>query len=69
MTNKGEHMKHYKSKEMLYRLSKELQELRMLHKIQQDALLNCYNENLDYGHIFAVDTIYDEKLKNIIKNL
>lgn len=61
-------MKNFRNKEALYRISKDLKELYSLHKIQQEALYNCYDENRDYGHIFAIDTIYDEKFQKILSN-
>ncbi len=47
----------------------ELKSLQNLHDIGQEALFLCYDENRDYGHIFALDTIYTEKFKKCMNNL
>ena len=53
----------------LQEIYKELKSLQNLHEIEQEALLFCYEENKDYGHIFAIDTIYADKFKCCINEL
>ena len=62
-------MKYKKQKISMKKIYNELNELYMLHKIQQDALWSCYDEQKDYGHIFSVDTIYSEKFTNLINKI
>lgn len=53
----------------LQEIYRELKSLQSLHEIEQEALFFCYEENKDYGHIFAIDTIYSDKFKQCISNL
>ena len=40
-----------------------------LHKIEMEALSYCYDENMDYCHIFEIDNIFLEKFQNAMSNL
>lgn len=46
----------------------ELKTINELYKIEQEALYLCYEENKDYGHVFALDTIFSDKFKKILEN-
>ena len=47
----------------------EFAAVRDLHKIEMEALSYCYDEKIDYGHIFEIDNIFLEKFNNAMKNL
>jgi len=53
----------------LYDIYDELCVLKSLHDIEFEALVHCYEENMDYGHIFAIDNIVYEKFNNLMNNL
>ena len=40
-----------------------------LHKIEMEALSYCYDEKIDYCHIFEIDNIFLEKFQNAMNNL
>ena len=42
---------------------------RTLYEIEQEALSFCYEEGKDYGHVFALDTIFSNKFKKAINDL
>ena len=46
----------------------ELCILKNLHDIEFDALIHCYEENIDFGHIFAIDNIFYEQFENLMNN-
>ncbi len=50
-------------------LIKELETLFTLHKIEQEALMLCYEENKDIGHIFALDTIFSDRFSSLLNML
>lgn len=47
----------------------EFSAIRDLHKIEMEALSYCYDEKIDYCHIFEIDNIFMEKFQNAMKNL
>ena len=58
----------HKKKASLKEIYRELTELHSLEKVKQEALWNCYDENRDYGHVFAIDTIYNDKFTKILSD-
>ena len=62
-------MRKKKQSNTLAQIYKELEELYFLNKIRQESLQNCFEEDKDYGHIFCLDTIYNNKFDKILNNL
>ena len=62
-------MKYKHKNNSFYKIYKNLKELYSLHKIQQEALWICYDENRDYGHVFAIDAVYKDKFQNILNKI
>lgn len=62
-------MRKNKQPNTLAQIYKELEELYFLNKIRQESLQNCFEEDKDYGHIFCLDTIYNNKFDKILNNL
>ena len=48
-------------------LAGELRELYSLYKIEHESLWACYDENKDYGHIFALSNLFEDKFKKILE--
>ena len=51
------------------KIYEDLKFIQTLHKIKEEAIYNCYDENKDYGHVFVLDDIYSKRLDKIIKEI
>lgn len=50
----------------LAKIYDDLKTIKTLHKIKQEALYHCYDENVDYRHVFVLDDIYAKKLDDVL---
>ena len=62
-------MKHFNKKKVFDKLYKEMFLIYTLHKVEQEALYTCYDENKDFGHIFALDNILSSKFDSLLNEM
>lgn len=52
----------------LSKIYDEFQSIYTLHKIEQEALYFCYEENKDFGHVFSLDEIFTDKFQKALSD-
>ena len=62
-------MKHFNKEKIFDKLYKEMFLIYTLHKVEQEALYTCYDENKDFGHIFTLDDILSSKFDSLLNEM
>lgn len=57
-----------KSLKTLSNIYEEFNSTFILHKIEQEALYFCYEENKDFGHVFSLDEIFTDKFQKALSD-
>lgn len=58
--------KNRKSAKTLSKIYDDFNSIFTLHKIEQEALYFCYEENKDFGHVFSLDEIFTDKFRRAL---
>ena len=62
-------MNKQKNNNELAEIYQELKKLYTLLEVKNESLYYCYEENKEYGHVFAFDNILFDKFNRILGNL
>lgn len=61
-------MRNTKNKHTIQDFYKQLSSIYTLYKIEHESLYLCYEENKDFSHIFALNTIISERFEKLLKD-